>query len=88
MAGSRSELGRGGVSNFKVLRVSFRRQNARLSARPLPPLPLPSTRIASLVGQQDRLDPIVPFVPHPFLARSAAATDSSDQLACGSLGRL
>lgn len=64
---------------FKVLRVSFRRQIARLSARPLPPHPLPSPQAASLVEQQDRLDPIVPFVPHPFLVRSAAATGSSDR---------
>ena len=63
---------------FKVLRVSFHRI-ARLSARPLPPLPLPSSQTASRAEQQGRLDPIVPFVPHPFSVRSVGATGSSDR---------
>lgn len=67
---------------FKVLLESFHRGIACLSARPLPPLPLPSPLTASREEQQGRLGPIVPivrFVPHPFSGRSAAAMDSSDR---------
>lgn len=65
---------------FKVLRVSFRRQMARLClARPLPRLSSPSPRAASLVEQQDRPCPSVPFAPRPFSGRSATAAGSSDR---------